>query len=187
MKRWINFALNEEVDRVLCDQADAAIQGKDTYEDPITGRCWLLPLSVKLSDDPPDQQAIDEMKFEGECALHGGLELWRLPVAYTISNNFTGWATVCFAARGMPELPRTGDRYHVRIGEESTLHTSSELRSDSRGASFVSPNGSLIATKGPKRKIWGWQNGYSSCGPYQSFFVGTASQYRNHILNPLLR
>jgi hypothetical protein len=186
-KRWINFALNEEGNRVMCEQVEAASQGKDTYQDPITGRCWFVPLGVKISDDSPDQQVIEEMKFEGECALHGGLELWRLPIAYTISSNFSGWATICSGARGMPELSRTGDSYHVVIGEQSTVHTSSELRWDSRGARFVSPQGAVIPTNGPERKIWGWQSGYSSCGPFQSFFVGTASQYRSHTLNPLLR
>jgi hypothetical protein len=172
---------------VMCEQVEAAAQGKDTYEAPVTGRCWFVPLSVKLSNGSPDEQEIDEMKFEGECALDGGLELWRLPVIYTIPNNFSGWATVCFGAGGMPELPRSGDRYHVLIGRESTIHTSSELRWDSRGAGFISSKGAVIPTDGPQRKIWGWQNGYSSCGSYQSFFVGTGNQYRSHTVNPMLR
>lgn len=186
-KRWIDFVLNDEDNRVSCAAVEAAAQGKDTSEAPFTGRCWFVPLSVKLSDGPPDQQEIDEMKFDGECALHGGLELWRLPVTYTISDNFTGWATVCFGTRGMPELKRTGDTYQVLFSKQSTIRTSSELRWDSRGAKFVSVGGAVIPTKGPQQKIWGWQNGYSSCGPYQSFFVGTRFQYRTHTLNPLLR
>src|SRR5262245_46288939 len=42
-----------------------------TFDNRVAGRCWFTPLSVKLSEDPPDRQAIDEMRFEGECALHG--------------------------------------------------------------------------------------------------------------------
>jgi len=186
-KRWINFTPNDEDNRVQCEQVEAALQGKDTFENRITGRCWFTPLSVKLSNDPPDRQSIDEMKFEGECALHGALELWRLPVTYTISSGFTGWATICFGARGVPELPRTGDRYHLVIGKEPTLHTSSDLRQDSRGARFELRNGTAIAADGPHQMIWGWMNGYASCGPFQSFFVGTASQYRSQASNPLLR
>ncbi len=186
-KRWIDFVLNDEDDRVQCDQLESALQGKDTFENRIGGRCWFIPLSVKLSDDPPDRQAIDEMKFEGECALHGALELWRLPVTYTISNSFAGWVMVCFGAKGQPGLPRTGDRYHLLVSKQATVDTSSDLRQDSRGARFELRNGTAIPADGPRQRIWGWMNGVATCGPFQSFFVGTASQYRNHASNPLLK
>ena len=71
---WINFVLNDEDNRLLCAQVEAAAQGKDTSQAPITGRCWFVPLSVKLSDGPPDQQVIDEMKFNGQCTC---MEAWN--------------------------------------------------------------------------------------------------------------
>jgi hypothetical protein len=186
-KRWIDFVLNDQDDRVQCEQLSSALQGKDTFENRISGRCWFTPVTVKLSDDRPDRQAIDEMKFEGECTLHGALELWRLPVTYTVSDGFTGWVMVCFGAKGQPELPRIGNRYHLLVSKLPIVHTSSELRQDSRGAKFELRNGTVIPAGGPGQGIWGWMNGYATCGPFQSFFVGTASQYRDHASNPLLK
>jgi hypothetical protein len=183
-ERQIDFSLNSDDNDVTCRQMEGSLQGEGTFESRISGRCRFTPLSVKLSDGPPDQQTIIEMKFEGECALHGALELWRRPVTYTIPNGFTGWAGVCFEAKGQPALPRTGDRYRIVVGKRVPARTSSELRRDNRGARFEWSGGSPIPLNGPKQRIWGWVNGEGTCGPYQGFFVGTASQYRNHSAIP---
>ncbi len=186
-KRWLDFVLNDEDDRVQCGQLESALQGKDTFENRIRGRCWFAPLSVKLFDDPQDRQAIDEMRFEGECALHGAWELWRLPVTYTIPDGFAGWVTVCFGAKGQPGLPRTGDRYQLLVSKLPIVYTSSDLRQDSRGARFEWRDGTAVTGDGADQGIWGWASGVAACGPFQSFFVGTATQYRNRAPNPLLK
>jgi len=186
-KREIVFVLNDEDARVQCADLELALQGKDTFENRISGRCWFQPLSVKLSEDPPEKQTIEEMKFEGECALHGALELWRLPVSYRIADGVTGWVTVCFGSKGQPGLRKDGDRYHLLISKQGTVHTSSILRMDRRGAKFERKNNATIPIDGPQQRIWRWMNGYATCGPFQSFFVGTADQYRNHSENPMLK
>jgi hypothetical protein len=186
-KRWIDFVLNDEDNRVQCEQVQPALHGKNTFDNRISGRCWFTPLAVKLSADPPDRQAIDEMRFEGECALHGALELWRLPTTYTIDRDFTGWVTICFEARGQPGLPRAGDRYQLQVSRSPNVNTSSELRRDLRGARFEFGDGAAIPTDGPRQRIWGWASGYATCGPFQSFFVGGRSQYRSSAANPMLK
>ncbi len=186
-KRWLEFVLSGEDDRVQCEQVDLALEGKDSFENRISGRCWFRPLSVKLSGGPPDREAIDELKFEGECALHGALELWRLPATYVIPRNVTGWVTVCFGAQGQPELPRNGDEYRIVIRKLATVRTSSVLRQDSRGAKFQLADRKAIPTEGPGQRVWGWVSGYATCGPFQSFFVGNSGEYQRNTSNPALK
>ena len=186
-KRQIDFVLSDEDDTVQFQQLDLALQGKSTFENRISGRCWFTPLSVKLSDGPPERQAVDSMRFEGDCALHGALELWRLPVTYSISNGFTGWVTVCFGAKDQPALTRTDDRYHLLVSKPGTVYTSSDLRQDSLGAKFESKDGASIPAMGPRQRIWGWISGEATGCQFQTFFVGTAAQYRKHASNPLLK
>jgi hypothetical protein len=187
-KRWIDFVLSDEDNRLQCEQVDLALQGKNTFENPISGRCWFRPLSVKLSDGPPERQTIEELKFDGECALHGALELWRLPATYVIDDGFAGWVTVYYREKDQAGLSRSGERYLLRATKSTAVHTSSDLRQDSRGAKFTLPNGHPVPTQGRNRMIWGWQTGDADmCSPYQSFFVGTRDQYAKADKNPLLQ
>lgn len=188
-KRWVDFVLTSADRKTECENMDIALQEKESaWGSHITGRCWLRPLSVKLSDGPPSQQLIESLEFEAECALHGAWELWRLPATYVLPDEFSGWVTVYYRQKGRPELPRRRAEYLVEIGEPPAVYTSSDLRQDSRGAKYGSKSGKAYATNGPDRMIWGWQAGDASlCSPFQSFFVGTREQYRKSGPNPALK
>jgi hypothetical protein len=195
-KRWFDFVLSSEDNTTECNNLDIGLHGRTEREKEsalsewgthVSGRCWFRPVSVKLSDGPLNQQVIESMKFEAECALHGALELWRLPATYVIADGFTGWVTVYYRQKGQPELPRRSDRYLVEIGKLAAVYTSSDLREDSRGAKYASKDGKGYATHGHDQMIWGWEVGDAeSCSPYQSFFVGTGEQYRKSGPNPVL-
>jgi hypothetical protein len=185
-KRRIDFTLNSGDNAAECRSLARIAQGEDTYEESrVSGRCFFQPLRVSLSHDAPDEQRIESMAFEAECGLYGALELWRLPVRYVIPAGFTGWVSVYFGQKSQPELPRRPDHVLVKLSRPVLL-TSSELRWDSRGESFVTAKGDPIATTGPQRTIWGEERGQSSCGQYVVFFVGTGNQYRGSGQNPAL-
>jgi hypothetical protein len=178
-KRWIDFVLTPEDHRLECQNVDLALKGEDSaWGTHITGRCWLRPVIVKLATGVSNQQFIDSMKFEAECALHGAWELWRLPATYVIGDGFTGWVTVYYREKGKTALTRSGDRYVLPVSDSPTVHTSSDLRQDFRGARFTWTDGRPVSAEGGNRMIWGWQTGDAEmCSPYQSFFVGTSDQY----------
>jgi hypothetical protein len=188
-KRWIDFVLSAKDHRMECANLEIALQGKDTaWGSHISGRCWFRPVSVKLGDGILDQQVIESLKFEAACALHGAWELWRLPSTYVIDDGFTGWVTVYYREKGKAELSRSGDRYVLPVAGSTNVHTSSDLRQDSRGAKFVWTDGRSISAAGVDRMIWGWQVGDADmCSPFQSFFVGTSDQYRKAGKNPALK
>jgi hypothetical protein len=183
-KRWIDFVLTTEQLKAQCLSLERALNDGDTgWRPQATGRCWLRPLSVNSSHN-----AIDTLTFDGECALHGAWQLWRLPATYVIPDGFTGWVTVHYGRTGKPELPRDGNRYVLRIGEPGTVDTSSGLREDNRGAQFVRSDGSAISTEGPRRMIWDWRAGDgATCAPFQSFFVGSTVQHGGAGRNPALQ
>jgi hypothetical protein len=188
-KRWIDFVLTPEDQRLECANLGIALQGKDSaWGTHITGRCWFRPVSVKLGDGLLNRQVVESLEFEAECALHGAWELWRLPATYVVPDGFTGWVTVYYRQKGRSELPRGNDEYLVEIGKSPAVYTSSDLRQDSRGAKYASQDGKAYATNGRDRMIWGWQAGDASlCSPFQSFFVGTREQYRKSGPNPALK
>ena len=191
-KRWVDFVLTSAARKTECDNMETALYGKESawgaWGLHIAGRCWLRPLSVKLSEGPPNQQVIESLGFDAECALHGAWELWRLPATYVVPDEFTGWVTVYYRQKGQPGLPRRGNEYLVEIGKPPAVYTSSDLRQDSRAARYASKSGKIYAANGPNRMIWGWQVGDADfCSPYQSFFVGTGEQYRKSNTNPALR
>jgi hypothetical protein len=189
VERGIDFVLNSKDSEAECQSLDPLLNGQDSdWGAHITGRCLFRPLTVKLSNAPADRQVVEALTFDGECALHGAWELWRLPVTYVVPEGFSGWVTVYYMEIEQPEIPKKGDRYLVTLTRSGTVHTSSlDLRADLRGALFVTKNGTAIAKEGPGQRIWDWQAGdLSQCSPYQSFFVGTAGQYRNKGQNPVL-
>jgi len=181
-KRWIDFVLTTEELKAQCLSLERALNDGDTGWRPhATGRCWLRPLRVNSSQD-----AIDSLNFEGECALHGAWELWRLPATYVIPDGFTGWVTVHYRRKGKPELPRDGNRYVLRIGGPAAIDTSSNLREDDRGAQFIRSDGRFIPTEGPGQMIWDWRAGDAGgCAPFQSFFIGTADRHRGLVRKPV--
>jgi len=188
-KRWIDFVLTPEDQKTECANMDIAVQGKDSaWGSHITGRCWLRPVAVKLAAGVSNQPSIESMKFDAECALHGAWELWRLPATYVIGDAFTGWVMVYYREKGKPELTRSGDRYVLPVAGSATVHTSSDLRQESRGAKFAWTDGRPVSAEGRNRMIWGWQAGDADmCLPYQSFFVGTSDQYAKAGENPALK
>jgi hypothetical protein len=151
----------------------------------VNGLCWLRPLDAKIHHSSElNADVIDWMQFDGECALHGGWELWRLPATYVIPPDFSGWVAICFQGVGQPELKPENNRYLIPVSG-SRIKTSSNLRNDSRGAKFVSPDGSELPAKGKDRTIWGWT---ITGSPAQVFFVGTNEQYVQHRRdNPVLQ
>jgi hypothetical protein len=187
-KRWINFVLRSSDHAKECRNMLLELQGKNTWTSYVSGRCWCRPLRVKLSDVSTKGQRIEALTFDAECALHGAWELWRLPATYVIPRDFTGWVMVEYRAKGQPELPRKADRFLVDIGKSASIHSSSDLRQDWRGAKFVWADGEPIPTQGRERMIRGRQVGDARmCDPFQSFFVGTGEQQRQMGPNPALK
>jgi hypothetical protein len=99
-------------------------------------------------------------------------------------DNFSGWVTILGQRPGAPAAQQSGDHYVFRIRRPAEFRTSSELRTDRRGARFVAANGASIATQGGSRRIWGWF-AEANCASYQTFFVGTRAQYRASLEPPV--
>jgi hypothetical protein len=196
-KRWFDFVLTRKDMEIECHNLDVALYA---WTDPVakeaaeaghgaraSGRGWLKITGMKLGHLVAGQDAvIESMTFEAEVALHGALELWVLPATYVIPADYSGWVALYARRPGEPESPRSGNRYVFRISGDGAIRTSSELRTDRRGARFVSADGKAIATQGAARRIWGWQvEGY--CAPYQTFFVGTRDELRKSPKSPVQR
>jgi hypothetical protein len=188
-KRWIDFVLTPADLKLECLSLELALKGDDSdWRSRVTGRCWLRPLSVKLVDGVSNTKSIDTLKFDGECALHGAWELWRLPTTYVIADGFKGWVTVYYRNKGKPELLHDDNQYILHVTEPAMIYTSSDLRQDRRGSRFVWSDARTIPTEGRTRMIWDWQAGDAdACAPFQSFFVGTADQHRSAGQNPALK
>jgi hypothetical protein len=188
-KRWIDFVLTPEDLNVECQSLELSLRGEDSDRGShVTGRCWLRPLSIKLVDGVSNEKFIDTLKFDGECAIHGAWELWRLPTTYLIPDGFTGWVTVYYRQRDKPGLLRDENRYVLSVAESATVYTSSDLRQDYRGSKFVWYDGRPVSAEGRTRMIWDWQAGDADmCAPFQSFFVGTADQHISAGQNPALK
>jgi hypothetical protein len=183
-KRWLDFDLTGEDYDTDCAAMQKELRGEDTL-DPrrASGRCWLRPLTVK-----PKPPSIDSLTFDGECALHGALELWRLPATYVIPDSFTGWVTIYYRQKGQPDLPRKDGRYALTIPATGTVRTSSDLRQDLRSALFSTALGKPLPLNGVARSIQGWQVGDAdSCSAYQTFFVGTRAEFGKLPQNPALK
>jgi hypothetical protein len=188
-KRWVDFVLDTVDEKLECQSLEVALRGdKSDWGTRAAGRCWVRPLSVRLAGGAANAKVIDTLRFDGECALHGAWELWRLPATYVIPPSFTGWVTVYYRQKDKSALPREDNRYVLRVAESAGVYTSSDLRQDDREARFVRPGGQAISTEGDTKMIWDWQTGDTrACAPFQSFFVGTGEQYRKVGQNPALR
>jgi hypothetical protein len=188
-KRWFDFVLTEEADTAECDNVGRTqysyndpierAQGEDAWGALRSGRGWLTITGMTLGNLVPGEHAsIAAMTFEAEVALHGALELWKVPATFIISDNVSGWVAIYERRPRAPALAQTGDRYVIRINAPGRFETSSELRDDLRGARFVSTNGTSLPTRGASRMTWAWESSVGSCGPYRTFFVGTGEAYR---------
>jgi hypothetical protein len=194
-KRWFNFVLTREALTTECDNLDRM---QHSYNDPVerakgerawgalrSGRGWLTITGMTLGNLVPGEHAsIAVMTFEAEVALHGALELWKLPATFVIPDDVAGWVAIYGRRPRTPALPRAGDRWVVRITRPGMIETSSEFRTDRRGARFVSTTGKPLLTHGTSRRIWGWDSFVESCGALQRFFVGTRQQYESVPKNP---
>jgi hypothetical protein len=200
-KRWFDYGITPEDDERLCSYLDCLLYPSN--QDPkcrrtdrefgggSSGRGWLQITGVKLSDAASGEEpSILSMSFEAECTLYGGLQLWILPATYVIPNDFAGWVAVYHGEKGASKLPRADKRYTVQVNKSATVHTSSNLRSDLRGAQFITMNRKPIPIAGPARGIRCYQNwsiGDSSGNHFiQSFFVGTPDELNQTPHNPLL-
>jgi hypothetical protein len=187
-KRWFDFVLTREAMTIECDNLGRM---QYPYNDPVerakgerawgalrSGRGWLTITDLTLANlVQGEHAAIGVMRFEAEVALHDALELWSLPATYVIPDNVCRWVALYERRPRAPALSQAGDHYVIRINGPGLLETSSELRGDLRGARFVSTNGKSLPTQGASTKMWARESVVGSCGPVQSFFVGTREVY----------
>jgi hypothetical protein len=200
-KRWFLFTLTPEDHEIECHNLDSMLYRYDE-NDPehlraqkewggrTSGMGWLTVTGVQLSEAAPGAkpEKIVSISFEAECALYGNLKLWILPTTYVIPNNFVGWVTIYHSEQGTSRLPLAKNRYTLRVSASGAVHTSTKLRSDLRGAKFVSSNHRVIPLEGPARAIQCFGNWNIGDGNHsvQSFFVGTSDEFRHLPHNPLL-
>jgi hypothetical protein len=200
-KRWFDFALSPEDHEEQCRYLDCLLYPSN--QDPacrqptrgigagISGRGWLQITGIKLGDAQPGKEAVLlSMTFEAECSLFGALQLWILPATYIIPDDFAGWITVYHSERDAPKLPLAGNRYTLKVNKSGIVHTSSNLRSDLRGARFLSSGRKVLpmGASGRGMRCYGnWSIG-DSAGNHsvQSFFVGTEDELRRNPVNRLL-
>jgi hypothetical protein len=194
-KRWFDFVLTGEAKTTECDNLGRM---QYSYNDPIerakgerawgalrSGRGWLRITGMTLGNLVRGERAsIAVMTFEAEVALHGALELWKLPATFVIPDDVSGWVAIYGRRPRTPALSRAGERYMVRITRPGMIETSSEFRTDRRGARFVSTTGESLPTHGASRRIWGWDSFVEPCGALQRFFVGSRQQYESVPKNP---
>jgi hypothetical protein len=173
-KRWFDFALTAGDNRKACDNPD-------DFTRYASGRGWFAITAMTLGNLVPGQQAwIESMQFEAELSFTGALELWRLPGRYTVPGGYTGWVRVHFNEKGAPPSPKGGDRLLLTVPASGVLHTSTELRSDSRDAEYFFAGGAPILLSGIHQQIWNWLVvNAGDCGAYQTFFVGTKQQFES--------
>jgi hypothetical protein len=186
-KRWFQYVLTSEDHQIECRNLEDMLYNKNALTQRQAGKewgartsgsGWLQITGIKLSDETlGEDPSILSMSFEAECTLYGALQPWILPATYIIADDFTGWIAVYHREKGASQLPVAKNRYTVRINRSAAVHTSSSLRTDLRGAHFVTMNQMPIPIEGSARGIRCYQNwsiGDSSGDHFiQSFFVGT--------------
>ena len=190
-KRWFDFVLSADDNKKECDNLSAALYINDEKNPEhvralsdmgqyTSGRGWLAITAITLGNLVPGQQAwIESLQFEAELSFTGALELWKLPSRYVILKGYTGWVRVHYNEKGAAPSPKKDGYQVLQIPSSGVLHTSAELRTDSRDAQYIFSDGAVASASGTHRQIWAWTTVFAGdCGgTYHLFFVGTKQQY----------
>jgi len=111
----------------------------------------------------------------------------RPPSRFLIPSGYTGWITIQYGVAGAPPLPREGKFLLVRLTDNGTLQTSSDLPegwADDQFFYYSSNTRETLSNAGWCKggMIWGEVVGrQDGAGSFQRFFVGDESRFRAEI------